>query len=260
MLEKITDIYYTKTIHDFMLVQIDLRNDLRNYNYILHHKPSKQTIAVDPTDANITMQALKHFGYGLEQIWITHHHHDHIGGIIELEQHYNCDIIGNANDAARIPAISKLLHSGEVFDFADVAIEVLNMDGHTIGHIAYHIPELNLLFAGDTIFSLGCGRVFEGTHAQMWQSLNRIKALPAETLLCISHEYTLDNASFAAYVMPENMMIANCLHAIKQKRAKVQPTVPTQLDYELQHNPFLICDNIDDFSRLRTLKDSFRKS
>jgi hydroxyacylglutathione hydrolase len=260
LMQKMSDIYYLKQIDDFMLLQIDLKNDLRNYNYILHYALSGETIAVDPTDSTTTIKALNHFGWSLQQIWITHHHYDHVGGNVELAKHYDCSVIGNSYDAARIPAISHFVKPNDAFNFAGVTVEVLNMDGHTVGHIAYHIKELELLFAGDTIFSLGCGRVFEGTHAQMWQSLNRIKALPPQTLLCISHEYTLDNAHFAAHVMSKNAAIMECLQAIKQKRALKQPTVPNELQYELKHNPFLIFDNAEDFKHLRLLKDSFKKS
>ncbi len=264
------DNYYIHHLsNEYTLLQIDVQNSLRNYNYLLHNNTQNMTIAIDPTNGAITDIALKHHNWGLHEIWLTHHHNDHIGGVNQLVQNYGCMVMGNAADAQRLPPLNCPINA-EQFSWCGLDVSVLQLDGHTIGHIGYHIPALNLLFAGDVIFSLGCGRVFEGTHSQAYQSLQKIAALPPETILCIAHEYTLDNAYFALHVEAENILLHNGglrnvslqqrVENVRELRAAKQPTVPSLLELELATNPFLRVDNVEDFTILRQLKDSFQRS
>jgi hydroxyacylglutathione hydrolase len=252
--------YYLHYISsEYTLLQIDVRNALRNYNYVLHNKVNGVTIAIDPTDASITCAALEHHDWKLQQIWLTHHHNDHIGGCAGLMQQYDCDIVGNIADAHRLPPLTHPITISE-FTWQGLMVNVLSLDGHTVGHIGYHLPELNLLFAGDVIFSLGCGRIFEGSYTQAWESLQKIASLPPKTMLCIAHEYTLDNANFAVQVDAENVLLQQRFKEVQKLRAKLQPTVPTLLELELATNPFLHANNVPLFTQLRLLKDNFNRA
>lgn len=219
---------------------------------------SGETIAIDPTDGAITDAALKHYGWDLQQIWLTHHHGDHVGGVEWLRLEYGCDVLGNAADAHRLPPLNQLVGSGFVWN--GLQVQVLELDGHTLGHIGYYISALNLLFAGDVIFSMGCGRVFEGTHLQAHQSLQKIANLPPQTLLAIAHEYTLDNAIFAVECEPNNDALRKRALDVRALRAAGKPTVPTLLELELATNPFLRASSAAEFKKLRLQKDNFNKS
>jgi hydroxyacylglutathione hydrolase len=259
----------------YQLLQIDLHNSLKNYNYILHLKESEFTVAIDPTDAAVTRAALTRTGWRLDAICTTHHHADHVGGNADLQLHYACPIYGNGADAARIPCLTHPVYADQRVMLGGVTWQVMDVSGHTIGHIAYYIPECGVLFAGDTVFSMGCGRLFEGTAAMMQDAFARISALPPETLLCISHEYTLDNGYFALSIDPHNAALRKRMEEVEKLRAFKQPTVPVMLATERATNPFFRCENAaikkqlgmeqdassnEVFGRLRALKDSFKRS
>jgi len=217
--------------------QISVLND--NYIYLIHDAKSGETAVVDPAVAEPVIGTLKQNGWNLTCILNTHHHADHVGGNLSLKQQTNCQIIGSENDQQRIPGITQTVNESDTLKLGEYPIQVINCTGHTTGHIAFYIPAANALFCGDTLFSMGCGRLFEGTAEQMQQSLNKFSALPLDTKIYCAHEYTAANAQFALSVEPENKDLLATIERVKQLRANKQATVPTTLAQELATNPFL---------------------
>ena len=217
------------------IVQLPAFQD--NYLYLL--LSGGKVAAVDPGDASPIIAELERRGIGLDFIFTTHHHRDHVGGNLELKEKYGCEIYGCAKDAARIPGITRKLSPGEAFTFGKEEVKVFASDGHTIGHISYWFEKSLALFCGDTIFSLGCGKLFEGSAEQMWESLAQLRKLPAETLVYCAHEYTLENAAFALRADPENLFLRARVEEAETLRRGGNPTVPSGLGQELQTNPFL---------------------
>jgi len=251
------------------IIQLPVLND--NYIYLIHEPISKQTAVVDPAITEPVLETLNNKGWSLNYIFNTHHHSDHVGGNLELKQKTNCEIFASAIDSSRIPGIDKELKHGDKIKLGAQEINIIATPGHTLGHIVYHFPENNSLFCGDTLFSMGCGRLFEGSAEQMWHSLQRIKQLPKETLLYCAHEYTQANGEFALTLEPGNQLLLNRLKQVKQLRADNKATVPSSLEQELASNPFLREDSleikntinitaktaIDTFREIRKLKDNF---
>lgn len=241
----------------FKIHCIDVKNQLQNYIWLLEHTPSKEVIAVDPTEAALVQQFCTENSLNLKQIWLTHWHKDHIGGVPELIQNTDIAVYGPEAERAKIPFLSHALQHEDYIDFHDLAIEIISVPGHTLGHIVYFIDELDTLFCGDTLFAMGCGRVFEGTHEQMYHSLNRLSALPPRTKVYCTHEYTLSNAKFALHVEPENTAIQNRYAQVERLRLLGECTLPSSIEIELETNPFLRADDIESFKQLRMLKDNF---
>lgn len=237
------------------LVQIPARKD--NYIYLLHDHLNQRTAVIDPADAEPVLAVLAQRGWSLNYILATHHHGDHIGGNLALKEATGCEVYGYSNDAHRIPGIDHLLADGQTLTLGHFTAEVMFIPGHTLGHIAYYFPALSLLFCGDTLFSLGCGRLFEGTPQQMYDSLMRIAALPDDTWVCCGHEYTEANIQFALSLedAPEGLHAKQ--RAVEILRRDHQPTVPSMLGEEKKYNPFLRCTNAEAFARLRAMKDAF---
>jgi len=209
-----------------------------NYIWLLRRQGTAHSAVVDPGDAAPVIQRLRREGLSLEAILITHKHGDHVGGVRELKRVWpDAVIYGPAGE--QIPSIERLLTEGDRIELNGVGAEfqVLDVPGHTEGHIAY--LGQGSLFCGDTLFAAGCGRVFSGTHEQLHRSLQRIAALPPETRLYCAHEYTLDNLGFAAWVEPDNQDLARRRKGAEEMRAENRPTVPSRLDLELLTNPFL---------------------
>jgi len=175
-----------------------------NYIYLVHLADSGHTVAVDPAEARPVLSALAESGWSLTHIFNTHHHADHVGGNLELKRSTGCEIVGSCKDSPRIPGLDRRVSHGECITLGHREVQVMEVSGHTCGHLAYWLAEASALFVGDTLFSLGCGRLFEGTADQMWQSLTRIRALPANTRIYCAHEYTEANARFALTVEPGN--------------------------------------------------------
>ncbi len=259
------------------LYQIDMENPLRNYNYILHDKKANTTTAIDPTDGDVTIAVLDELGLTLNRILSTHHHFDHVGGNEVLKAHYGCDIAGYVNDAHRIPAIDIMLKESQrskLSEHSSIETEVIDVSGHTIGHIAFYLPELKLLFSGDALFSMGCGRIFEGTAEMTHNSLQKLAALPDDTLCCMAHEYTAANAHFALSLEPSNDNLVARIQQVKKLRANNIPTVPVLIGIEKRTNPFLrthsseIRHSLDAadmsdaelFGAIRAYKDNFNGS
>jgi len=242
-----------------------------NYAYIIFNNLSKTVGVVDPSEASPIVNFLKKNNLILNYIFNTHHHFDHIGGNLELKKIFNAKIVGFAGDKLRIPGMDIMLNDNEKWMFGNSSVRVLHIPGHTSGHICFFLEKEKIAFTGDTLFSLGCGRIFEGDHNQMLESLNKIKKLPKETLIYCGHEYTYKNAEFCMKYDVGNLDLKNKFIKVKKLRTKNLPTVPTVLDDELKTNIFLRCskndlkiklnmknqDNFKVFRKVRDLKDKF---
>lgn len=240
-----------------------------NYAFLVHNRDTGQTALVDAPEAAPIKDALKAKGWTLTDILITHHHNDHIGAVAELRT--GARVIGAARDAHRLPPLDVQVADGDTIEVCGVATHVLDVSGHTIGHIAFHMPDPELLFTADSLMALGCGRLFEGTPAQMWESLQKLRALPGDTIVCSGHEYTESNARFALSLDPDNAALISRYEGIKAARAAGRPTVPSALDEEMRTNPFLRADDpqlkaavgmtdaydVDVFAEIRARKDKF---
>ncbi|WP_075166697.1 hydroxyacylglutathione hydrolase [Acinetobacter indicus] len=236
---------------------LDIENQLQNYIWLLEHTTSRDVIVVDPTEAEPVEQYCREHGLNLSQIWLTHWHKDHIGGVPELLQSRNIPVYGPREELSKIPFITHPVQHEAHFKFHDLQVDVLAVPGHTLGHIVYFIDAIDTLFCGDTLFAMGCGRVFEGTFEQMYHSLNRLAALPARTQVYCTHEYTLSNAKFALHVEPDNLTLQQRYQQVEDLRLLNQPTLPSTIELELQTNPFLRVDSVEEFQKLREMKDNF---
>lgn len=243
-----------------------------NYGVIVHDSKSGATVSIDAPDALAIEDQLRKFGRQLTHIWITHHHADHVQGVEQLKEMYRCQVIGPRKEADKIPCIDIAVGGGESFKLAGREVKVFDCPGHTAGHIAYHIAEDYSLFAGDTVFAMGCGRVFEGTMDEMFQSVNQFRKLSPSTYIYCGHEYTEANARFALSVDHTNRALQSRAKLVASQRAKGEMTIPALLADELRTNPFMRCDNADIrktlgmeqasdaevFAELRTRKNNFR--
>jgi len=242
-----------------------------NYGYLLHDAESGATAAVDTPDARAIAGELEAKGWRLTHILNTHHHADHAGGNLELKKRTGCTIVGPRADAARIPGIDIAVGEGDVVELGAHRAAVYDTPGHTRGHIVYHFAAARAAFVGDTLFALGCGRLFEGTPAQMWGSLQKILSWPDDTRLYCAHEYTQSNARFALTVEPQNRLLQDRAANVAALRAAGTATVPSTLGEERATNPFLRpqsddlratiglagAENVDVFAKTRALKDAF---
>ncbi len=208
-----------------------------NFGVLLHDPETGATASIDAPEEKPILDALARRGWTLSHIFTTHHHGDHVDANLALKKRFGATIIGPARES--IPGIDRKVDGGDSFDFAGRRVEVIATPGHTRGHICFHLPEEKLLFAADTLFALGCGRLFEGTPADMWTSLCKLAALPDETVVYFGHEYTLSNARFAVTVDPQNAALAKRADDIAALRAKGGFTAPTTIGLEKATNPFL---------------------
>ena len=228
--------------------QIPVLND--NYIYLIVDEKTQTSACVDPAISEPVIETLEKQNLSLDFILNTHHHFDHVGANIELKKKYSCKIIGNEKDSKRIPGIDIKLNEGDFFDIGKSKCKIFDVSGHTKGHIAFYFMKENLIFCGDTLFSFGCGRLFEGTPAQMVQSLLKIRSLPDHTKVYCAHEYTLNNANFALSLDPLNKKLKGKVTEIERKRSKNIPTIPCNLGDEKNFNPFLMFDNKDYLKRI----------
>lgn len=210
-----------------------------NYGYLVHDSESGQTAAIDTPEVAPINRLLEENGWQLTHILNTHHHFDHAGGNEELKKQWGCTIVGSKADASRIPGIDIEVGEGDTFKLGKHTAQIFDVSGHTMGHIAYWFEEDKLLFSGDALFALGCGRLFEGTAELMWNSLQKLLKLPDDTLVYCAHEYTQANAQFALSVEPQNNDLVKRSEEIIRLRAKNEPTVPSTLGLEKLTNPFL---------------------
>ncbi len=220
--------------------QIPTRRD--NYVYLLREPGSGRVGVVDPSDAKPVIEALERLDWTLTDIINTHHHNDHTGGNLELKEKYGCPVVGPRADRDRIAGIDMDVGDGDTYRLGEAEAKVFDTPGHTSGHIAYWFPESKALFCGDTLFALGCGRLFEGTAEQMWRSLSKFRAVPDDTLVYCAHEYTQANAKFALTVETDNAALKARAREIDAMRAADRPTVPSTMGVERETNPFLRAD------------------
>jgi hydroxyacylglutathione hydrolase len=226
-----------------------------NYVYLLRDEESGACAAVDPAEAEPVLFALREGGLILTHILNTHHHSDHVGGNERLKAETGCAIVGPRADASRIPGIDVEVVDGEEFWFGNALARVFGVPGHTHGHIAYWFEGDKALFCGDTLFALGCGRLFEGTPQEMWKSLTSLRDLPGDTRVYCAHEYTQTNARFALTVEPDNEALKAIAKRVEVRRAKGLPTVPSLMADEQAANPFLRADQ-DELQRAMGLENA----
>ncbi|MTI09469.1 hydroxyacylglutathione hydrolase [Curvivirga aplysinae] len=225
------------------IVQIPVWDD--NYIYLVHEPNSKKTAVVDPAEAKPVLDEANKRGWQITHILNTHHHFDHVGGNEDIQKATGAIVAGAANDTRRIPGISITLADGDEFEFGQSKAKIFDTPGHTKGHIAYWFEDSQALFCGDTLFALGCGRLFEGSPEQMWDSLLKLRNLPTDTNVYCAHEYTSANADFAITIEPKNEDLKKRVEKIKQMRDLDMPTVPSKLKEEVKTNPFLRADDAD---------------
>ena len=251
------------------IIQLPVLSD--NYIYIVHEPDLKQTAVIDPAISAPVLEVLKNKGWSLDYIFNTHHHSDHVGANLELKDQTGCQVLASHADRSRIPGIDKQLKQGDEVRLGNQIAKVMAVPGHTLGHIVYYFPKDNVLFCGDTMFSMGCGRLFEGSAEQMWDSLQKLKKLPKQTKIYCAHEYTQANGQFALTIDPDNQQLQQRIAQVDKLRTENKATIPTVLDQELETNPFLreddpsIQNNLgmtdnrasDVFRKIRELKDHF---
>ena len=251
------------------ILTVPCRTD--NYAYLAHDAATGATAVVDVPDAAPVLNALRARGWRASHILITHHHGDHIDGVEALAAATGARVIGAVADAHRLPPLDEAVAEGDLIRIGMAQGQVIDVPGHTVGHVAYHFAESHLVFTGDSLMSCGCGRLFEGTPAQMWSSLTRLMQLPPETLVCSGHEYTAANIRFALGVDPANAALEARAQQVKDARERGEATVPVKLSEELATNPFLRAGqaalkarlglggapDVEVFAHLRALKDQF---
>ena len=236
----------------FAVTRVPMLTD--NYAWLVTARGAASFI--DPADAEAAIDAVERNGGKLDFVLLTHHHDDHIAGAVALAARFGAKLVGNTADAARLPALDMPLKDGDTVDFGGSKIRMIATSGHTIGHVTYLFGDA-IAACGDTLFSLGCGRMFEGTAAMFQSSLQRIATLDPDTMLLCGHEYTLANARFARSVDPDNEVLAARAAEVESLRRANQPTLPVLLAEELLANPFLRAQTAEEFARLRTAKDNF---
>ncbi len=241
-----------------------------NYCWLIHDPVTTQTAVIDTPDADEISRQLELRNWRLTHILTTHPHWDHVDGHLQLKQRYDCRVFGAQQDREQIPGIDHDLRHGDEIAIGEVSVTTLETPGHTAGHLSYWIPALSSVFVGDTLFSLGCGRLFDGTAEQLWHSIQQLRELPPETALYCAHEYSLSNARFARQLDPNNQALISRADQIAELRDAGLPTIPGSIDQERRTNPFMRADDpeikerlqmsdrpaAEVFARLRTLKDN----
>ena len=242
-----------------------------NYSYLIHDQISNTVAIVDPSEFLPCEKIIDKNYKKLDFILNTHHHYDHVGGNEELKKKYSSIVLGFENDKNRIPFIDEVLKDNQEFKIGALNFTTIFIPGHTKGHVAFYFKKEKVLFSGDTLFSLGCGRIFEGTYNQMFQSLNKLKSLPGETKIYCGHEYTYNNLEFCLKFNPNNDFLKKKKEAIELNLKNRKPTIPSTIDEEIKTNIFLRCNDpdvkkalnlvnssdIEIFTKLRSLKDNF---
>lgn len=238
------------------IVRIPALSD--NYIWLVHDPRSGETAVVDPAEAAPVLAAADARGWRITQIWNTHWHPDHTGGNAEVKAATGCTVTGPAAEAHRIPTLDRQVREGDIVRIGAIEAQVLETPAHTAGHISYHLPSEQVAFVGDTLFAMGCGRLFEGDAAQMHANLQRLAQLPPATRIYCAHEYTLSNARFAVTAEPDNEALRQRLAEVEQLRARGEATVPTTIALERATNPFMRASSPQELADLRRAKDSFR--
>ena len=228
-----------------------------NYSYLIIDKKNNTACVVDPSEADPIIKYIENNNIKLKFILNTHHHYDHVGGNKKLKEKYGASVIGYKEDKERIPEIDILLNDQETWIYENFEAKVIHVPGHTLGHICFYFYKEQSVFTGDTLFSLGCGRIFEGTYAQMFSSLMKLKELPQNTKIYCGHEYTKQNSRFCIANDEDNKKLKAKINDIEIKLKKGLSTIPSTIQDELDCNIFLRSNNVETFSKLRDLKDNF---
>jgi hydroxyacylglutathione hydrolase len=228
-----------------------------NFSYLIIDEKTQIACVVDPSESAPIINYIENQKINLKYILNTHHHYDHVGGNLELKKRYNSIVVGYKGDKDRIPEIDVLLDDNQIWKENNFEAKIFHIPGHTSGHIAFHFFKEKKIFTGDTLFSLGCGRIFEGTYQQMFNSLKRIKELPKDTKIYCGHEYTLQNSNFCIANDSKNLKLKEKIIEIQKKLKSGLPTIPSILADELECNIFLKAKDLESFSKLRDLKDNF---
>jgi hydroxyacylglutathione hydrolase len=242
-----------------------------NYAFLAHDPDSGDTALVDVPEAGPILSALSDRAWRLTQVLLTHHHADHVQGLEEVLAQHDARVVGAAADRHRLPALDTAVAEGDTVKIGAETGHVIDVSGHTVGHIAFHFPDSKAVFTADSLMALGCGRLFEGTAPQMWESLSKLAALPDDTVVYSGHEYTKANGAFAMTIEPDNPDLISRVRDIAEKRAANQPTVPSTLALERSTNPFLRAtvpsvqasvglsgaDPAEVFAEIRSRKDRF---
>jgi hydroxyacylglutathione hydrolase len=229
-----------------------------NYIWLVHEPASGETMVVDPAEAAPVLAEAEARGWRITQIWNTHWHPDHTGGNAGIKDATGCRITGPAAEAARIPTLDRMLREGDRVRLGDVEAEVIEVPAHTAGHIAYHLASERVAFVGDTLFAMGCGRLFEGSAEQMFANMQRLAALPEDTQIYCAHEYTLSNGRYALAAEPDNEAIAARMIEVEAARARGDATVPTTIALERATNPFMRARDAVQLAERRAAKDTFQ--
>jgi len=238
------------------IVRIPVLSD--NYVWLVHEPESRETMVVDPSVAEPVLAEAEARGWRIGQIWNTHWHPDHTGGNQAIKDATGCLVTGPAAEAARIPTLDVQVAEGDTVTLGGIVADVIEVPAHTAGHIAFHLPSQELIFVGDTLFAMGCGRLFEGTAEQMHSNLQRLAQLPPQTRVYCAHEYTLSNGRFALSVEPQNEQLVQRMAQVEAARAAGEATVPTTIALERATNPFLRVSSADELAARRQAKDNFR--
>ena len=228
-----------------------------NYAYLLIDNTNNTACIIDPSEASPIINYLEKNKIKLSFILNTHHHYDHVGGNKKLKEIYGAKVIGYIGDKERIPEIDIIVKNNQIWKEKNFEAKIIHIPGHTSGHICFYFFNEKKIFSGDTLFSLGCGKIFEGTYAQMFESLNFFKTLPQDTNIYCGHEYTLKNSEFCLKYDPNNKNLKKKIEKIKEKLNRNLPTLPTTIKDEIECNIFLRSENLENFSKLRDLKDNF---
>jgi hydroxyacylglutathione hydrolase len=236
------------------VIRIPVLSD--NYIWLVRENTSGEVMVVDPAVAAPVLAKADELGWKITQIWNTHWHPDHTGGNAEIKAATGCIITGPAAEAARIPTLDVLVSGGDIVTLGTTKAAVIDVHAHTAGHIAYHFDYESIAFVGDTLFAMGCGRLFEGTATQMFDNMRKLEALGDETVIYCAHEYTQSNGRFALTVEPENAALVARMAAVDAMRLKGDPTVPTTIALERATNPFMRASNVEELAARRTAKDA----
>lgn len=229
-----------------------------NYVWIVHAADSGETLVIDPGEAAPVLAAAEARGWAIGEIWNTHWHPDHVGGNAAVVAATGAKLTGPAGEADKIGGLNVTVDEGDTVNFAGHVAQVMRMPGHTQGHVVYHFADDGLLFCGDNLFAMGCGRLFEGTPADMYANMRRFEAMPDATIAYGAHEYTMGNGKYALVAEPDNQAIKDRMVEVERIRAAGEPTMPTTIGQERATNPFLRAGSVEEFAERRAAKDSFR--
>ncbi len=237
------------------IIRIPVLSD--NYVWLVHEPQSQETMVVDPAVAEPVLAEAEQRGWTITQIWNTHWHPDHTGGNAAIKEATGCKITGPEAEQERIPTLDILVKQGDTVKLGDVTAEVIDVPAHTAGHIAFHIPSEKVAFVGDTLFAMGCGRLFEGTAEQMYENMRKLEALPGSTKVYCAHEYTQANGEYALVAEPDNLALKERMAEVLTLRERGAATVPTTIDRERATNPFMRASSVEELAERRTAKDNF---